>query len=396
MAIDYGNYAQTYGGGADLSNLTRGIEQAKQSSEERINRKANKVMESHFDEQMAPLRNLVFGDLSTIPKIGETVTDDNGKIIAVGQDYGKKNAGTGFSELSILRGKQRGKIKSLMDDSGMMGANAYTERYNQMLGSYMPMLERKLETYQKMHHKSDKEMAQFIKERGLQGLVLTHGSMEGDSRAWATPDRTWKEWYSNKGGALGIGGRGLGIGLGAYQVGSTAKPLYGGVKRLMGTGPEYTPSQQLKLSKAMQGKIGAGIDASTKKKLTPAKSALTRAQNKYNTAKKAYKGKKFASTKDGKALKTSIKTAQSNLNKVSSKAGQGSLQVIQKYVKKHGTAKLLQALGKKFGRMGAIRLAGQLGLGTVLSGTGVGTAVGVGLNALTVLSIANALRGLRE
>ena len=62
---------------------------------------------------------------------------------------------------------------------------------------------------------------------------------------------------------------------------------------------------------------------------------------------------------------------------------------LEKYIKKHGVAKLLKQMGKKAGLTGAIKILGKGILGTGLTATGLGTGVGLALDAMTIYEIAN-------
>ena len=384
MAVDYNQYVRQYGQSLDTSGIQRGIDSFMKNRKEAIVHKAKELSNKTYSEMVSPWEETIAGDVS-----------EEGWALKA-SNLANKTPGQALAEYQAAAKLKGDKVYNQLLSSGAFDPKIFKENYKANIATYMPDIERKLESYFKNNHFSEKAKKKFIKDNNLIQLIQKHGSDEGELRDLTYSDRTWEQWFEQKGKALGIGGTAAGTAYGATQVGYSAKPLYSGVKRLMGTAPEYSASQIDKLSKSMKGKIGKGIDEVAKKSLSPAKSALTKAQNKFSKAEKAYKGKKFSSTKEAKNLKATIKTATSNLNKAESKIGQGSMKVIQKYVKKHGTGKLLQVLGKKFGTMGAMRLAGQLGFGTVLSGTGVGTAVGLGLNALTIWQIASALSDLAE
>ena len=165
----------------------------------------------------------------------------------------------------------------------------------------------------------------------------------------------------------------------------------------MGKGRTFTPSQQKTIANQLSKKgVGKGFDVKTKKSVTSAKSTLTKAQNKFNKANKSYKGKNFKVTKNGKALQKSITNATKNLTTANNKAGQGAFKVLQTYIKKHGTSGLIRTISKKLGYAGALKLVGKLGLGTVLSGTGLGTAAGVALNIHTLYQVYNIIKDLSD
>ena len=107
----------------------------------------------------------------------------------------------------------------------------------------------------------------------------------------------------------------------------------------------------------------------------------------FTDAKKKYKGKKviFEKTAKGKNLLAKKKLAQ-----VALKTGkaEGPAKVVQRFIKKHGVSGLIKQVAKKAGPKAAAKLIGQLTLGTALTGTGIGTTVGLAMDAWAIASIA--------
>ena len=326
-------------------------------------------------------------------------------------DYkGALEAGTGGKGARFGKKSER---------KGLVNVKDYINSYNQEMSFVAPMVGEKIMAYARDNFKTDDDMKEWIRERGLGQFIHDNfkqdpnnpNPMNAKLKEWATPDETSRQWASRHGY---IGGKDSIPGSGALNVGldvatpitagtlayQTGKPLYEGVTRLFGKGPSYTPSQLSKLADNMKGKIGTKADAKTLKKLTPAKGNLSKAKNILQKAQENYKGKSFKSTTKGpksyKALNNKVKVAEKAFNKANSKAGKGSLSVINKYIKKHGTSNLIKVLGKKYGWAGGLRLAGKLGLGTVLSGTGIGTAAGIGLNLYALWEVANLISDLAD
>ena len=390
MAIDYGNYAQTYGQGLDLSPIQRGISNYMEKSKEALSARAGRENEDAWAGFMQPWQTAMSADV-------DSWSADTFKM---------DDAGTALKNYKERALKKGNKFYNTLASQGAFNPITFKEQYDQLKTTYMPQIERKLETYQKMNHKSDKEMKEFIESKGMNEFLLNYGSEAGSSREWAMPHKSWGDWWKEKGGIAGTGGDIATVGFGASAVGSMAPSTIRGVRRgplPLGLGrkaPEFSQSQLEKLGSKMKDKIGKGLESAVKGNVSQAEAKLSRAQDLFDTAKKNYKGKNFASTTKGpnsaKALKANINAAKSGLNKVQSKVGQGSMKVIQRYVKQHGTKKLLKVLGKKYGIMGATRLALQLGLGTFASASVVGTAAGAALNFYTLYQVAQALTSLSE
>ena len=111
------------------------------------------------------------------------------------------------------------------------------------------------------------------------------------------------------------------------------------------------------------------------KSVKNAKSVLTRAQNKYKKAEKAYKGKKFSATKNAKNLKSSINTAKTNLNAANKTPVKNAKDVLNRAIKKHGKSKIIKMVVQKLGTRGAISLLAKTGLAAIPGGQIVGGAL---------------------
>ena len=385
MAVDYSQYAQIYGGGQaqqGASQLGAGIGAGFGRITNVMDRLASSQGEG-LDNAFAPLLGLLgkgveeWGDIDKIPSAGEAY----------------------MGWVNSMSPRQ----KKMARRSGVLNPVAYKQQYDAQMEMYLPAIKEKLESYRTMGNKTDKSMREFLSTKpGLNQFFLANTSPEELALSpYFKPTKTWGQWAEGRGGAPGIASDLATVGLGGLGVAKTAGPTIKGVGRLTGlTTPSYSSSELSKMSKLAEGKIGRGLDKNAVKRVSRAQGAETRAKNALEEARKKYKGKKFKSTTKGpgsyKALNEKLISKTKALNTAKTKVGEGPLRVINKYVKKHGTKKLVQTLGKKFGVMGGLKLAGQLGFGTALSGTGVGTAVGVGLNALTLIQIANVLGSLGE
>jgi len=68
------------------------------------------------------------------------------------------------------------------------------------------------------------------------------------------------------------------------------------------------------------------------------------------------------------------------------------MKTIRSFAKKHGRLGMIKHLAKKIGRKRAIGLVARLMAGGLLTGTGIGTAVGLGMTAMTIYEIHNLLK----
>jgi len=417
MAIDYGNYAQLYGGGVDTTALTEGINKALEKNKQARAGKISQFVDSWWDGHTKNFETAAFGDVGTWFK-GTPSTDATGMTTYTPLDLGRKDPMVALLEFKKdARAKLGNAAFNEMLNAGHFSPGNFKKQYEQQIKSFVPMIERKLQTYQKLNHLSDDKIKEMVGDnKGLQRFLLDY-SESADIRDLAIPDRTTGQWFRQKFGDPGGGTQAAGLagttaraallGGAMYQ---TAMPTLRGAGRLVGYNtPNYTSAQIQKMADITKGsKAATALDKAATKNVTKAKSAVTRSQSAYNKAKNIYnknyhknpanKGKKpnFKASKIGKKLQTGINTAKSNLGTAKNRVGKGSLKVIQKYIKKHGTKKLIQVLGKKFGVMGALRIAAQLGVGTVASGTGIGTLAGAALNAYTLWQIADMIGDLVE
>ena len=74
---------------------------------------------------------------------------------------------------------------------------------------------------------------------------------------------------------------------------------------------------------------------------------------------------------------------------LTTKSMSSSVAGIKKYIEKHGVKKLMSTVVKKAGTGGALKLLGRGTLGALLTGSGVGTAAGIALDAYTLYELSN-------
>ena len=167
--------------------------------------------------------------------------------------------------------------------------------------------------------------------------------------------------------------------------------------------------------------LGSSLERSWQSRLKNAKKSAISATSKSDEAWKALqshikKSKSFnrnvkpgytkflmrPGTEGGK-LKATYDAARKNKNaanlalkkatkKVNDFAGKGTLELMKKVVKRRGTKGLVRLLANKVGWGTATMLAGRLAAGTLLSGSGIGTAAGIAMNTWTLMEIGRVLQ----
>ena len=287
---------------------------------------------------------------------------------------------------------------------GLLNPIAFKQMYDSQMEMILPEIKNKLNSYKTMNNKTDADMKKLFKDKkGLNAFLLQNTSQEelATTSGYLAPDQTWAQWAEQKGGALGIGGRLAGVtAIGAAGV----VPRAGGVPAAMNRYERFksptglSKKDTIALESAAK-KTGFG-DLATKrservksKNVKNAKSVLTKAQNKYKKAEKAYKGKKFSATKNAKNLKSSINTAKSNLSAANKTPVKNAKDVLNRAIKKHGKGKVIKMMAKKLGARGAIGLLAKTGLAAAGP---IGTLVGGGLLMADIAAIYTILSDLAE
>ena len=421
MAIDYGTYVQQAGQGVDFSPLQQGIQNYMQKSDEAFAQGAQRFEEEAWASLMEPYQKASFKDGSTWnpsmflnQNAGYALTQFKKDALAKGQRF--------YDKLSV---------------QGAFNPLTFKQKFDQMRAAYMPTIEQKLEQFKSTNGWNDRQMQQWIGHNsGLQSFLLDFADPAGPIRELAKP-------YSPA-GFLGGGvnkimsdplryGMSLG-GLGAIRGG------IGGMKdwkdfRGFGKGAQaglkgtYIPSY-LKAGEFGKGKIpslqsiakdlkktgyGSKFDkgaAHAKKRWGQKTSGAKRTRNaafKKATGQKwdpNAKGKakalqtRWSKADDwkgktgggGQAKTTRLSALKAKQAKAAKKTGEGALRSIQAMMKKHGKMGVIKVLAKKLGMKEAVKVAAKLAAGTALTGTGIGTAFGVAMNAWTLYDIAGILK----
>jgi|10_taG_2_1085330.scaffolds.fasta_scaffold35037_3 hypothetical protein len=379
MAVDYSEYARIHGGGSQ--GLNQGAAQIGAgigAGFSRIPNVMDKLAASQgegMDNAFAPLLGLLgkgveeWGDIDKIPSAGEAY----------------------MGWVNSMSPRQ----KRMARRSGILNPVAYKQQYDAQMEMYLPAIKEKLEAYRTIGNKTDKSMREFLSTKpGLNQFFLANTSPEELALSpYFKPTRSWAQWAEGQGGAAGLAGTGAK----AAIAGAGAAHLGMGFADRMGDPTGYG-KKGLKRLHQIGKEAGFGkeaIEASKARRIkgmTNKQRVLTRAQNKYKTASKAYKGKRFSSTTQAKKLRTSIKTAEGALSKARSVTTQNVKGLLNKVIKKHGKMGVLKHLGKKMGKMGAVKLFAKLGLAAV---PGAQVASGA-LLATDLIWLASELKSLAE
>tara|TARA_R110002051_G_scaffold324049_1_gene419815 strand:+ start:171 stop:1472 length:1302 start_codon:yes stop_codon:yes gene_type:complete len=413
MAIDYGNYVQSYGGGVDLSPLTQGINQALEKNKKAQAGKISNFTGNWWDAHTKNFETAAFGDVDTWIK-GTSTIDGTGVKSYTPLDLGRKDPMTALLEFKKeARSKLSTGAFNEMLNSGHFDPANFKKQYEEQVKSFVPLIERKLLAYKDINHLSDDKIKEMMSEnKSLQRFVLDY-SDNPDIRGFAIPDRTALQWYNEKfgegwsgagnvvakSGALGI------LGTSAYKLSSTAYDRYAAKtnKSRLDTGLNKTDTKNLQKSivqdpmrKVVDPKTGkvtykgntTGIQkgqfgynqikadkVNIARGLTETKADVTRAQTAINTAKKKF-------VQSGGTAKTFVQTAEQTkrlkaatdaAKLAKGKVPRGLQSILQSSIKRHGKRKVIGMIMKKVGLKGAMSLLGKLGLaaipgGQVLSG----------------------------
>ena len=389
MANGLMQYSRQAGQTLDTTGIQKGIDSFMKNRKEAIVHKATELSNQTYSDMIRPWEETIAGDISDASGSTEAWALKASDLINM----------TPLQALEAYKksAKEKGqKVYNQLLSSGAFDPKTFKENYKANIDSYMPQIERKLEDYKKSRFLNNKQMKKFLDDNNLTHLIQKHGSDEGILKELTYPERTWKQWYEQKGGALGLTATGTGVGLGVYGGKGLATGMYGRFKDPNKLSPAQLDNLDEVVRKAPQTKKA---EAAFEKK---SQRILDKANKKYATAeaeyKKNYKGKaknpNFATTKEGKKLQKGINTASKGL-KAGKDAGFRSVRnMADRVIKKHGKAKALRLLMGKLGPRAALSIGGKLGLGMIPAGF---TQVAAGAMLLTdVAMIYNALKDLAE
>ena len=428
--IDLSGYAASYGQSSriDTSSIREGMNRALEMSKEHNQIRTAKAQNEALELVLKPFKDASITDVSGW-----------GSLNFLGSGGQKMySAGSAYNEYKKYIASQGNAVLNEAYRQGILDPVKFKQAYDNAKASYMPMINAKLERYSSQKGLTSRELQEQLS--GTTNNLTDFLSYNSDPGTLA---HEASKYYSPAGL---IGGIPVGIGqnpealatpaLGAGIAGATA---FG--QQLMGTAPfdfSKMGSQALKgaspfhLGTPLKGqgrawlagksgylgdtakkdvlkwikkdlKPGEVFNPEAEKTLKKVKDRVSKAQReattnlnkefkkKYGTtwnkgsaqAKSAFK-KKNKLAKDLIARQAKFKS----LNKAASeKMVKSSEYALKRLLQKVGTKGLISTIAKKVGMKQAILLGARLAAGTALSATGVGTVVGLGINALTLYEL---------
>lgn len=389
MANGLMTYTQQAGRTLDTTGIQKGIDSFMKNRKEAIVHKATELSNQTYSDMIKPWETVIAGDVSD-PKWALDASNLVNMTSGDALELYKKSA--------KLKGQ---KVYNQLLSQGAFNPRTFKENYDANIATYMPQIERKLESYKKSKFLNDKQMKKFLDDNNLTNLIQRYGSDEGILKELTYPERTWKQWYEQKGKGMGLSTRAGGAALTAGTGYVAGKQLYNiGMQNPFTAKGKLTPGQSDKLDDIIRkSPLTERAETGFEKK---SQKVLDKANKKYATAeaeyKKNYKGKaknpNFATTKEGKKLQKSINTASKGL-KAGKDAGFKSVRnMADRVIKKHGKAKALRLLMGKLGPKAALSIGAKLGLGMIPAGF---TQVAAGaLLTYDVVNMYNILKELAE
>lgn len=408
MAIDYGRYVELQGAGTDLTPLQQGITQAISNSKDNLTRQVNQASNEFWNTAMKPFEDAIYGEASNIGTLG----------------LGMMNAGQAFADYKAKLNTLGPRAQRVAAEQGMLNPIQFKQQYDQLKSSYMPMIEKKLETHFQINNLTDSEKRKFITGSNLNSFLLMNASDGGLIKELANPERTWAQWREQQGGALGLGAKAAGVGFAGVHGAATGKRLY---RQWGDTTPDgLPPNQRGRLARRLgipsgrqalrqgfqkAGQISdVGLDVedirkdrtriaqdhvNTKADRTRAQTAMDKAKKKWTKAGNSLKGKGAAEfNKKHKSLVERLNKADDAFKVARNQKPKNITKLLSSSIQKHGKAKVARAIMKKLGVRGGISLLAKLGLMAVP--TGVSQAVSVGLLAADVVMVYQVLKSLNK
>jgi hypothetical protein len=416
MAIDFGNYAQLYGGQpAGFDQLTKGISSAIEGGKERREMQAVRLDDKIWNDViMSPFSKAAYGSVENWS----------------GMPF-NMNAGRAFS-MYKSEALKNPKLYNIMANKGFMNPLTFKQKYDEMASQYSPLINRKLEFFADERGWTDRELQKYISDSGnpgLQDFLMDHSQpgtlayeagkqykhigLFGGAVESATGPASMALIGPGGGAAVGLGREAYKKGFkGVTKAGLASAAARGANPFKTGLTPAFQKLDQKGLAdlakKVNKGDFAKGSKASMLRRaqrLQAESGTVTRAVKR---AQKANKGKDIANLTKEK-FKVGSKTMtgkelmkyQTKLTGVAKKAEQqiakAPLRTLQRYVRKKGTVSLVKLLGKHMGKGAAMKMAAKLAAGTMLTATGVGAGVGMAMNLWTLIDIARvAANALKE
>ncbi len=418
MAIDYGNYAQIYGGGVDLSPIQKGVSDFMQNNKEARALAVGRMNDEVWANLMQPYQNAVSKDVSQWDFNSFTGLDAGSALLKFKQ-IAKKKGNRFYNEAAA---------------QGLFNPITFKQQYDQMKSAYIPNIESKLEAYQETHGLTDKDMKGFLGQRtDLRNFLLDNANPAGVVRDLARPytpagffpgaieevasqpfrygtslgagralTGAWKgakDWKDFAGMA-----KGAKAGLASnYRFLNPLKGEFGkgGVASLDDIAKEIKGSKRGAAKRFLSkndllDRAAKSSEISRKKIRSTAKSNNTRAKNILDKAEAKYKKTNpkgnFKITKTYKELNNKVLSTKDVLKKADKRViaaqkqvGQGAVKGLRNMLKKHGKAKIISTLAKTVGWKRAAGMVAKMAVGA--AGSPFTGGMSLALNAWTAYDI---------
>ena len=424
MAIDYGDYVKLQGQSVDFSPLQAGVDKYMQKSQEARQQAVARMNEETWSSLMKPFQDAVSNDVSTWANTSFMGLDAGSALLKFKQ-AAKKKGDRFYNEASA---------------QGLFDPIKFKQQYDQIKNTYLPSIESKIEAYQETNGLSDKDMQGYLgNQKDLQNFLLDNANPAGKVRDLARPyipkglfpgavDEITGEplrYGASLGGVSAItgaakeaknwkdfAGMAKGAKAGFASNYSFLNPLKGefgksGAASLDDIAKEIKASKKGAAKKFLSkndllDRAAKSSEISRKKIRSTAQSNNTRAKNILAEAEAKYKKSnpkgKFKTTKTYKQLNSKVlstkdvlKSADKRVVAAQKQVGQGAVKGLKQMLKTHGKAKIISTLAKTVGYKRAALMAGKLAAGSALTASGVGSVVGVAINAWTLYDMYNIL-----
>ena len=263
MAINYGNYAQLYGQGVDLSPVQQAIQRFQEANKEKMATDVQMIVNDTWNNAMKPYQDAIYGDAKDIGSL----------------NLSSLNAGKAFSKFQMDLRKRGDKYYREATRLGLLNPSTFMQQYKTMKQSYIPQIEKKLSTYMEQNKFGKSEMKDFIEDQGLNEFLLMEFDDTSPLKEYAKKDLSWKEFFGRKIDKEGVVRPALGAS-GAIGLGRTVSN-----RGLAGTGkalfsPSATGMENISSGKGMVGrqikgsKYVQGLDKTLQKNQTKAEGLL--------------------------------------------------------------------------------------------------------------------------
>lgn len=183
MAINYGNYAQIYGGrgGTDLSGFGDAISRAVEGSNKMRQMNILKVSNDWQESITKQLQSAAFGEIGNYRNYFSQPSYNAGTALKNYKDFAAARLGNGNIEKGM-----RSRAYLEMVAAGHFNPLQFKQQYDQIVGQYTPTIERKLEQFKDEKGLSDREFQAWMNRpeyAHLRNFMQDYGDSTGPSYA---------------------------------------------------------------------------------------------------------------------------------------------------------------------------------------------------------------------